>query len=67
MSTIINNPHQDTGGMSGVAIALAILLAGVGVVLFFYGIPSLQKEDASARSITVPDTIKVDVTTPQQN
>lgn len=67
MSTIINTPPQDTSGISGVVIAMIILVAGIGVVLFLYGIPSLQKEDVGTRSITVPDTIKVDVTTPQQN
>jgi hypothetical protein len=65
MATIINYPPQHTGGINGVLMAIVMFIIVVGVVAFFYGIPSLQKNEERTVLKAIPDTSTVDANTPQ--
>lgn len=57
MATVINNPNADasSGAGWGVAIILVILVA----LALLFGIPALR--DTQSPSVTVPDTIDVNI------
>lgn len=69
MATIVNTPSSgSTDSGSGMGFFLGMLVLLLIVVLFFvYGLPAIRAGvSSSAPSITVPEQVDVNVTTPQQ-
>jgi hypothetical protein len=67
MTTIINNPDRGEGGSeSHIALIFIVLVLLIGgVLLYMYGLPGRQTNEGM--NINVPDTVDVNVRTPDTN
>lgn len=69
MATIVNTPASSENNASGVGFIIGALIVLFAVFMFFYyGIPAMRTAvTETSPSITVPEQVDVNVTTPQNN
>lgn len=62
MATIVNNPPpaNNSGGLTGMIIALIILLV-LAYLGFVYGIPAIKQMQVGTPQINVPSKIDVNI------
>jgi hypothetical protein len=71
MTTIVNSPSQPTEGSNGIGFLIGIvILVAVGAMLFYYGIPAINRMkpievSVQAPQIVVPDSVNVNVVQPK--
>lgn len=63
MATIINNPTSDSSGMGGLLLGAILVAIIAGGLFLVYG-PPFNRQAEQGNSITIPDEVNIDVTTP---
>ncbi|HWH07359.1 MAG TPA: hypothetical protein VNU47_02465 [Candidatus Paceibacterota bacterium] len=60
MATVINNPSSDSGS-SGAGWGVAVVIAILVILALLFGIPALRGATGGGASVTVPESIDVNV------